>query len=349
MRTVIVVSLMVGLMWFFLRNADLWRVWEEIRRARWDLLTVGLIVTLGSYLFRVERWRHLLRPVGKTRFSSAFRATVIGFAANAVMPGRVGEVLRPYALARRERLSAVAAFGTIVIERLLDLVTVVLIFSGFILVFDPQMPIADPELLATLKTGATLMGIAGVIALAFVFLASGDPVRVSRIVMRLTQVAPGGVVHQLTMIAHRFLEGLAVTRQARPLIVAMLWSLPLWIGVALSIWCVSTAFGIDVTLGGSVILMGLVVVGVAVPTPAGVGGYHAAYQLGATALYGAAVDQAVGAALVLHIFSFGPVTVLGLLFMAQDGLKVTGIRTLGTDVEVASSAGADRGSRDRSR
>ena len=90
-------------------------------------------------------------------------------------------------------------------------------------------------------------------------------------------------------------------------------------------------------------------VGVAVPTPAGVGGYHAAYQLGATALYGAAVDQAVGAALVLHIFSFGPVTVLGLLFMAQDGLKVTGIRTLGTDVEVASSAGADRGSRDRSR
>ena len=54
MRTVIVVSLMVGLMWFFLRNADLWRVWEEIRRARWDLLTVGLIVTLGSYLFRVS-------------------------------------------------------------------------------------------------------------------------------------------------------------------------------------------------------------------------------------------------------------------------------------------------------
>ena len=91
--------------------------------------------------------------------------------------------------------------------------------------------------------------------------------------------------------------------------------------------------------------MGLTVVGVAVPTPAGVGGYHAAYQLGATALYGAAVDQAVGAALVMHIFSFGPVTVLGLLFMARDGLKLTGVGTLGTEVRVA-SAHADGGSSD---
>ena len=346
-RTIIIVSLMVGLMWFFLRNADLARVWEEVRRARWDLLTVGLMLMLGSYLIRVARWRHLLRPVGQTRFSSAFRATAMGFAANAVMPGRVGEVLRPFALARRERLSAAAAFGTIVIERLLDLATVVLIFSGFILLFDPQMPVADAGLLATLKTGATLMGVAAVVALGLVFLAAGDPERAGRFVMRFARVAPGGLVHRLTMIAQRFLEGLAVTRRARPLIVAMLWSLPLWVCVALSIWLVSAAFAIDVPLGGSVILMGLVVVGVAVPTPAGVGGYHAAYQLGATALYGAAVDQAVGAALVLHVFSFGPITVLGLLFMAQDGLKLTGLRTLGTDVEVA-SAEMDGGTADPS-
>ena len=74
--------------------------------------------------------------------------------------------------------------------------------------------------------------------------------------------------------------------------------------------------------------LALMVVGVALPTPGGVGGYHAAYQIGATVLYGAQDDRAVGAALVLHLFSFGPVTLLGLVFMARDGLRLTGLREL---------------------
>ena len=88
----------------------------------------------------------------------------------------------------------------------------------------------------------------------------------------------------------------------------------------------SLAFGIDLSFGGSVILTGMVAIGVSVPTPAGVGGYHAAYQLGATALYGAGIDEAVGAALVMHVIAFGPVTLLGLVFMAQEGL---GLGSLG--------------------
>ena len=74
--------------------------------------------------------------------------------------------------------------------------------------------------------------------------------------------------------------------------------------------------------------MTLAVVGVAVPTPGGVGGYHAAYQLGATTLYGASAEQAVGAALVLHLLWFGPVTALGLVFMARDGMHLAGLRSL---------------------
>ncbi len=72
-------------------------------------------------------------PIGRARFGPAFRATVIGFTATFLLPGRVGEVLRPYLLARKEGFSAAATFATIVVERVLDLVAVLMLFSFFLL------------------------------------------------------------------------------------------------------------------------------------------------------------------------------------------------------------------------
>ncbi|PWG74273.1 hypothetical protein DF186_18745, partial [Enterococcus hirae] len=85
-------------------------------------------------------------------------------------------------------------------------------------------------------------------------------------------------------MVQRFLLGLTVVRHPGPLMVSTVLSLVLWLTIAGSMLLTSAAFGIELPFGGAVILMGMVAIGVAVPTPAGVGGYHAAYQLGATAL-----------------------------------------------------------------
>jgi uncharacterized protein (TIRG00374 family) len=321
-RTFLVVSLAVVLMAFFLRNADLRLVWAEILGARWDLLLIALLLTLGGYLCRVERWRYLLAPIGRPSFASAFQATMIGFAVNAVMPGRVGEVLRPYVLARRERLSATAAFATIVIERLLDLLIVFLLFCGAIAFFDPQFRSSNTSLLTIVNVGAGVAGFVAVTALVLMVVVSGNSKKAKAMIKRLIGLSPGRFGRSVVSLFTRFLEGLTVMRQVRPLVVALLWSAPLWVSNMLSTWCVTHAFGIDVPLSGAVILMSMVVIGVAVPTPAGVGGYHAAYELGATALYGADADRAVGAALVMHLFSFGPVALLGFIFMTQEGFKL---------------------------
>ena len=176
-RTLLILLLTVGLMAFFLRNANLSRVWSEVIGARWDLLLAGVALTLVAYLLRVERWRHLLRPIGRARFSSAFRATVIGFAVNTLLPGRVGEVVRPFVLARREHLSATATFATIVVERLLDLLVICLIVASFVALFGPQMSAGSVELLDTMETAALLAGIVAISALGVVFLlADGFPV-----------------------------------------------------------------------------------------------------------------------------------------------------------------------------
>jgi uncharacterized membrane protein YbhN (UPF0104 family) len=79
---------------------------------------------------------------------------------------------------------------------------------------------------------------------------------------------------------------------------------------------------------GSFLMMAILVVGVAVPTPGAVGGFHEAYRIGATVFFGAATERAVGAAIVLHAVSFVPVTLAGAFFMAQEGLSLTRVRGL---------------------
>ena len=339
-RTAVITLLAAGLMAFFLRNASLERVWTELLGARRDLLAGGVLCTVVVYLVRVERWRTLLRPIAWTRFRPALRATIIGFAVNSLVPGRVGEVVRPFVLARSEGLSGAAVFATIVVERLLDLLVICLIFAGIVALSGPQHSAAGSALLATMRTGAAIAGLAGTGTLLLAFVLAADPRRAGRLALWLASWARSGVARRLAGQMGRFLEGAAAACQPRSLAVAVLWSFVLWGATAMSMWYVTRAFGIDVDAGGAIVLMGLVVVGVAVPTPAGVGGYHAAYQLGATVLYAATDDQAVGAGLVLHLLSFGPVTVLGLVFMAQDGLQFANMRGLASSAAVPQPGGA---------
>ena len=109
---------------------------------------------------------------------------------------------------------------------------------------------------------------------------------------------------------------------------ALALSFPMWLSIGLGIWLVIEAFGIDIAFTGSILLIALLVVGVSVPTPGGVGGFEAAVQIGLTSFYNVPNDRAVGAALVLHLVSLLPVVVLGFMFLIQEGLGFGGMRNL---------------------
>ena len=109
LKTLAVAGLTLALLGWFFRQADLSQVWREIREAKAWALALLLGITGLTYLLRALRWQFLLRPIGPTRLRVAFRTTVIGFAANTILPARVGEFVRPYLLARSEGLSVPAA------------------------------------------------------------------------------------------------------------------------------------------------------------------------------------------------------------------------------------------------
>jgi glycosyltransferase 2 family protein len=337
-RTLVVIAAAAALVALFLRNVDLWRVGADIVRARPEWLAVSLVTMVVNLGIRAIRWQYLLEPLGRTTFGESFRATAVGFAASSVLPARAGEVIRPYFLARQTRqengegVTATGAFATIIVERLLDVVAVLVLLALYVFVFGRDAGVENPRFAALKWAGATA-GLAALVALVVLFVVAGHPLRLRRAAERLERVLPASLADVVARLAERFARGLAVVRRPSRVVVALAWSFPLWLCIALGIWAAATAFQLDVPFTGSFLLVAILVLGVAVPTPGAVGGFHAAFRYGATTFFGAADEAAVGAAIVLHLFSIGPSLLLGLIFAAQEGLNLGGMRRLASQAE----------------
>lgn len=348
-RTVLILLLTFGLLAYFLRGADMREVWAETRRADGGALLLALAATGLTYVLRALRWQYLLAPIGPTHFSTAFRTTVIGFAASALLPARAGEVIRPYLLARREGLSATSAFATIILERLLDLLAVLLLFAGYVLFGAAGVVARDPSHLARVKFGGAVAGGGAILASIVFFVLAGHPDRLGRLTLSIERLLPGRLARAAAQFVETFAQGLAVMRQPGRLVAALALSFPLWISISAGIWLTSQAFHITFPFSASFLVMTMLVVGVAVPTPGAIGGFHAFFQFTAETFFGAPHERAVGAAIVLHAISFLPVTILGLLFMLSEGLTLSGAKRLaeGAAGEPASGAGESESAGDQ--
>jgi glycosyltransferase 2 family protein len=326
-RTLAVSLLAIALFAWFLSRANLADVGAQVRHARPGFLVAAVLLVGLTFWVRAVRWQHLLAPIGPTRFRTAFRTTVIGFAALSLLPARAGDLLRPYLLARREGLPAPATFATIVMERVLDLIAVLILLAVFVWGFADASTL-PPALRRPIEMSSLLAGLAALVMMGVMWVLATHPERIGAFVAATTRVLPRRVGTQLGAIARTFSSGFAVAREPRALTLAFVWSIPLWLLLAGELWLVTRAFNIDMPFPGSFLLQALLVIGVAVPTPGAVGSYHEAFRLGVTTFFGTPNDAAVAAAIVVHAIGFMPVVFIGLVFMAQDGLSVRGLQAL---------------------
>lgn len=334
-RTVLVSLLAIALFAWFLSHANLASVWTQVKRARIDLLVAGFLAVILTYVIRAWRWQYLLHPIGPTRFRTAFRTTVIGFAALGVLPARAGDVLRPYLLARQEGLPVSATLATIVMERVLDLIAVLALLALYVWgIADPAT--LPPALLRGIEVSSALAGAVTIVLMGVMWVLATHPERIGGLVFAMARVLPHAVADRLAGLARTFSGGFAVAREPRALAAAVALSFPLWLAIAAEAWLVTIAFGIAMPFTGTFLLQALLVIGVAVPTPGAVGSYHEAYRIGVTTFFGAPEDTAVAAAIVTHAISYFPVVLTGIVFMAQDGLSFGRIKALAGTKEVAS-------------
>src|SRR5689334_12212203 len=328
LRTLIVLALAAALLGLVLYNVDLRGVAHEIVHARFDWLTVSLLTMFLNLVIRAWRWQYLLEPLGPTSFGNAFRATAVGFAATSVLPARAGEVIRPYFLARHERMSATSAFATVILERVLDMLTVLVLLAAYVFFFRPELEPTNVVAFEAVKWTGGIAAVSAIGALAVFFVLAGNPARLGQTLSRLEQVLPSSLAGLLARVAEKFATGLGAVRRPGRLFVALILSLPLWLSIALGIWTAAVAFHLAIPFTGSFLVVAFLVGGVAVPTPGAVGGFHEAFKIVATTFFGASDDAAVAAAIVLHALTIGPNLLLGLFFAAQAGLNISVMKQL---------------------
>src|SRR6202165_769582 len=180
LRTIVVLTLALALLALFLPNVDLRGVMGEIIHARPEWLALSLATMFVNLAIRSRRWQSLLEPLHRTTFGNAFRATAVGFAASTLLPARAGELIRPYFLARHERMSATGAFATIVLERLLDTLAVLVLLASYVFIFGRDLSDANPVAFRAVKWAGATAGAGALGALAVLFVVAGDPARLGR-------------------------------------------------------------------------------------------------------------------------------------------------------------------------
>jgi len=325
-HALIIAALTVALVWGFLRGTNFAQLALYIQHADGVWIAAAVATTLFGYVLRARRWQALLAPLGHARFRSAFRTTIIGFTATNLLPGRLGEVFRPYLLARMEGFQFSSTLATIIIERVLDLASILLLFAWFLLT-------TGIDVGRNLKVAGAVGALVALGGLGALMLGAGHPERLGRWAGKIAAILPGRAAEAVTWFVRTLAEGLAVMRRPAPLITAFGLSMALWLSIAMGIWLTSQAFGLTISPVDSFLVVSYLAVGVSIPTPGGVGGFDWAYKAAATQFFLVDQTQAGAAAIVLHAVSLLPVTLLGLLFMWQDGLTLGGIRKMKSTVE----------------
>jgi uncharacterized protein (TIRG00374 family) len=319
--------------YWFLNKLDWRQVWADVRGAKPDCLSLALVLLLGTYLVRSLRWRRLLQPMASPSLRGLLRATMVGFAA-LFFVGRAGEmIVRPAALSEREPVERSASYASVMIERVFDMVMVDLFFAVNLVFFEFNgRDVESVRRFGLIRTaGFLLLGVAvaGIYGLS-VFRRKRQGVLsfLERKLVFLPKRFSAGLLDLLKHIS----EGLAVLHDVRGLAVTVAYTVLLWSMVVGAYLLVLRAFdisGSQVSVTGAVFVMGLSMLGSAVPAPGGsTGPFHAA-TAAALIFLGVDRNKAASAAIVLHLLIFLPAVGFGLFFLLKEGLSFSSLMRRG--------------------
>jgi glycosyltransferase 2 family protein len=329
-------------LYFTFSRMDLRSVMSELRAADPFLLTLSAAAITGVFWIRAWRWKVILAPVANVSFRSRFSAVTIGFMGNNVLPARVGEFMRAYALSRTEPVPIVASFASLLIERIFDGILVIALL--FIAMALPDFPPFSGSQAIDLGFGTTFtiaglarsLGVVIVAVLVIIAMLVIFPRKAVRTLESAVRVLPRKVRRPIVDALEAFLSGTGVLREPLLLLRIAAWSLFLWVYNALGAWVAFRAFGFDLPFTAALFLQSAIALAVSVPSAPGFFGlYHGMAVFVLAKLWGGSVEQAGAFAIGFHLAGFIPVTVIGLYYAWRMGLSLGEVRQSEEVVEEA--------------
>jgi glycosyltransferase 2 family protein len=297
--------------------------WRQSLRVMFQANSFWLVLTLGCVaahmLLRAVRWGVLLRSA-KPNISlrNLFSMTLVKYTVN-VVPPRTGEVAASMVLAKKEGISAATVIAASVFERVLDTITVLAVFGSYLVLYGQHLVPESgqgKEIILSIRNYSIKGLIVAAFGLAVLFFLLRGKDWITRIPLRIR----GPLLH--------FMDGFRSLQNHRAALQVVLLSFAIWLVIFMQTWCMVLAYLETFPLAGAMLLLGLTVLGVSIPTPGGVGGYQYFMTLGLTNFFAPYLtsqdpySQAAGISNGCYLITMLPVMVAGLIMLNKEGLSL---------------------------
>lgn len=314
----IVISLVC--LYFAFQRIEFDKLLDALKGIEYPWLVLASLLFLVSYSGRVFRWQLLFAPL-KLRLAKIFNALNIGYLLSNLLPARLGDVVRAYLIGEIEGVSKMRAISTIVVERMSDGLTVVLLLAISAL-FVPNIP-------EEARQGAIATAVVGIAAIAFLLLLSFQKERGMDLLKRLTARIPFLQTQKLWSALESLIDGFVVLRSPRTLVGVAGWALFAWLVGGVMYWIVMRAMNMDQPLVAAFLVMVVTSLVAVVPSSPGyIGVFHYFAQLTLVTVFHEDPSRALSYAFVMHAFTYLWLLALGFFSMWHEGLSFSKLHSI---------------------
>ena len=285
--------------------------WKLFRTSLWNVragwLAASVAVTLLTYVIRAFRWQVLLAHLKPVPIEPLLGATVIGFSAIYLLTRPVGELVRPLWLTRKQKIPLSASLATIIVERFIDLLMLVIVTVWAVAVL--EVPATAGPAVAILKNGARFVAVLSILAIVALIVFRSN---IKRIISHIP-------FRKVAELADEFSNGLSFIDNARSLTLTLFHSAALWFVIVLQFWFLLLGMRFDFSMGASALIMAGTALGSLVQIPGIGGGFQAVFIFCLATFFLVPIEKATAASLVAWVFSNAPTLAVAGVYMLAQG------------------------------
>jgi len=295
------------------RDVNFQEMLAALKGANYFWLLPVFFFMLTSHWLRAVRWRYFLKPIKDIQPHPCFSALMIGYAANNILPLRLGEFLRAFAIGKSQNIPKSSAFATIIVERLIDLLCLLVLLASTVLLY----PL--PEMIK--NSGYAIFALTVWTIVFLIFLME----KTEATIALLQKILPAKLFRLLQRVVRAFLQGFAVLKKSEHYLQVVILSVLVWALYVAVVYTSFYAFDLhekyQLNLFSGLVVLVMVTIGIMIPSSPGfIGTYHY-FCKQSLSLFGVPESEALSFAVISHAMNTIPYTIIGLVYFWKENLR----------------------------
>jgi len=283
----------IGSLIFLFHIYDINDLFDPLRAANYSCLLTAIFISIVNFFLRAIRWRTLFVLKKPKQFINVFRAMMQGYLFNTILPARAGELVRVYRLSKDEAMSNFDILGTLLIERVGDMIFLILLMGGVFFLY--------PDFPYWLKlAGLIIITITSTITIVLAILHFQSHKLSPYILLLMNRFLPNRFFLTLKSSGKRFMASLSGLFKIKNISLFLFFTLILWVLEVFMAYYVASSFDLFIPLGNLLFLILVITVGTIIPSSPGYIGVYELFGITGLKLIGISGEEGLSFIITLH-------------------------------------------------